>query len=206
MEKNESDPLDTNEAEPAATITSETLSDAWVPELGHYFLTPYCCDGHNDQWLVPGMHSPGNVPGVWPPSYELGPVELMTPDEDQPQTVWRIYSNDDGTFHILNDAFLGGGTGILTAPYDDSPVVVVPETQAPWNTMRCRFRALPVLDKSWYMIQLVENPGVYLNVSGDGPYPAGTPILVYSSPGPPSGDSPGAEANQVWRFHLVKAD
>ena len=205
MANNDSDPLnetksevlDANEAKPPAIIEPDALATSGPQDDYTYFLTPYCCDGHNDEWLVPGMHSPGMVPDAEPPIYRLGPVELMTPNADQPQTVWRTSMWGDGTFSLYNTAFLGGGVGILTAPYDDSPVEVIAEGDLDKHKDRYRFTALPVLDGTWYMLQLVENPGVYLNVSGDGPYPAGTQILVYSSP--------GAEANQVWRFHVVSA-
>jgi hypothetical protein len=201
MATNESDPVDVTESDLVdidkskvpGTIEPESLAIGPPVQGARYFLTPYCCDGHNDQWLVPGMDG------------ALGPVRLKIPDETDLATMWRTYVADDGTFRILNEYYLGPGqgTGILTAPNDDSPVVMVGEFETDgqqrfkYEQSRYNWKAVPVLDGTWYMIQLVENPGVYLNVSGDGPYPAGTQILVYSSPGP--------EPNQVWRFHMVSA-
>ncbi len=96
-----------------------------IKDSHNYFIIPKCAKS-TDSMLVLGMNAPeGNLGPDG--HYTLGPVQLMKPDKNDPRTTWRLYSAaEDGTWYLLNNAFIvaASGTGILTAPYSNSPVVM----------------------------------------------------------------------------------
>lgn len=81
---------------------------------------------------------------------------------------------------------------VIAAPADNKPVILVPPSQIESQRSLWNFKGSTV---RYDAVQLDADTRINLNVSGDGPYESGTPVLAFKWG--------GGHANEVWIFTSV---
>ena len=157
-----------------------------------YFIVPQCAQ--NMSVGTVGTQDDGNsIVGLRPIS-DRSSSQRWHLDPDNGVAGPYQFDSDDGATLWFVPPIIGGTT---TGPDPDynAPVSLGPILDTPpelWSYSGRQWNVIPGANPNFFAIQNCWNTAKNLNVAGDGPYPAGTSIMVW--------DWGGGAPNELWTF------